>query len=138
MNNQQTDCECDTTPQAPLSIDEALELLLNSAKVTRSSSCITTVLAPFGIGAPVNSRAAQPDANVFPVLPAGMRSVILNVVPPELSIDEALELLLNSAKVTRSTQWLGLDNALNKILAVDLYADIFVPSFDKVVCLWIK
>ncbi len=65
MNNQQTDCECDTTPQAPLSIDEALELLLNSAKVTRS------------------------------------------------------------------TQWLGLDDALNKILAVDLYADIFVPSFDN-------
>jgi hypothetical protein len=27
-----------------------------------------------------------------------------------LSIDEALELLLNSAKVTRSTQWLGLDD----------------------------
>ena len=48
-----------------------------------------------------------------------------------LSIDEALELLLNSAKVTRSTQWLGLDDALNKILAVDLYADIFVPSFDN-------
>jgi hypothetical protein len=45
-------------------------------------------LAPFGIGAPVNSL---------------------------LSIDEALELLLNSAKVTRSTQWLGLDDALNKI-----------------------
>jgi molybdopterin molybdotransferase len=65
MNNQQTDCECDTTPQALLSIDEALELLLNSAKVTRS------------------------------------------------------------------TQWLGLDDALNKILAVDLYADIFVPSFDN-------
>ena len=65
MNNQQTDCECDTTPQAPLSIDEALELLLNSAKVTRS------------------------------------------------------------------TQWLGLDDALNKILAVDLYADIFVPGFDN-------
>jgi molybdopterin molybdotransferase len=39
--------------------------------------------------------------------------------------------LLNSAKVTRSTQWLGLDDALNKILAVDLYADIFVPSFDN-------
>jgi hypothetical protein len=37
MNNQQTDCECDTTPQALLSIDEALELLLNSAKVTRST-----------------------------------------------------------------------------------------------------
>ncbi|SSC08323.1 molybdopterin molybdotransferase MoeA [bacterium endosymbiont of Bathymodiolus sp. 5 South] len=65
MNNQQTDCECDTTPQALLSIDEALELLLNSAKVTRS------------------------------------------------------------------TQWLGLDDALNKILAVDIYADIFVPSFDN-------
>jgi molybdopterin molybdotransferase len=65
MNNQQTDCECDTTPQALLSIDEALELLLNSAKVTRS------------------------------------------------------------------TQWLGLDDALNKILAVDLYADIFVPGFDN-------
>ena len=48
-----------------------------------------------------------------------------------LSIDEALELLLNSAKVTRSTQWLGLDDALNKILAVDLYADIFVPGFDN-------
>jgi hypothetical protein len=27
MNNQQTDCERDTTPQALLSIDEALELL---------------------------------------------------------------------------------------------------------------
>jgi molybdopterin molybdotransferase len=40
-------------------------------------------------------------------------------------------LLLNSAKVTRSTQWLGLDDALNKILAVDLYADIFVPGFDN-------
>jgi hypothetical protein len=26
MNNQQTDCERDTTPQALLSIDEALEL----------------------------------------------------------------------------------------------------------------
>jgi hypothetical protein len=37
MNNQKTDCERDTTPQALLSIDEALELLLNSAKVSRST-----------------------------------------------------------------------------------------------------
>ena len=65
MNNQQIDCECDTTPQ------------------------------------------------------------------PLLSIDEALALLVNSAQVTNNTQLLELDNALNKILAVDIHADIFVPGFDN-------
>jgi molybdopterin molybdotransferase len=41
-------------------------------------------------------------------------------------------MLFNFVLITiRSTQWLGLDDALNKILAVDLYADIFVPSFDN-------
>ncbi len=48
-----------------------------------------------------------------------------------LSIDEALELLINSAKVTNSTQLLELDDALNKILAADVLADIFVPGFDN-------
>lgn len=50
---------------------------------------------------------------------------------PLLSIDEALELLVNSAQITNSIQLLELDGALNKILAVDIYADIFVPGFDN-------
>ncbi|MBW5291025.1 MAG: Molybdopterin biosynthesis protein MoeA [Candidatus Ruthia sp. Asou_11_S2] len=48
-----------------------------------------------------------------------------------LSIDEALEILINSAKVTNSAQLIELDNALNRMLAVDIHANISVPSFDN-------
>ncbi len=50
---------------------------------------------------------------------------------PLLSIDEALEILTNSAKVTDSTQLIKLDDALNRMLAVDIHANISVPSFDN-------
>lgn len=50
---------------------------------------------------------------------------------PLLSIDEALRLLIDSAQVVDNTRVLTLDEALNKILAVDVCADIFVPSFDN-------
>lgn len=50
---------------------------------------------------------------------------------PLLSIDEALELLINSAQIIDDIQLIELDDALNKILAVDVCSDIFVPGFDN-------
>lgn len=50
---------------------------------------------------------------------------------PLLSIDEALEILTSSAKVTNSTQLIELDNTLNRMLAIDIHANISVPSFDN-------
>jgi hypothetical protein len=62
------------------------------------SSCITTVLAPFGIGAPVNSRAAQPDANVFPVLPAGMRFALNENIRPMGNDIQSGDVILSKGK----------------------------------------
>ncbi len=50
---------------------------------------------------------------------------------PLLSIDEALKILIDSAKVTNSTQLIELDGTLNRMLAIDIHADISVPSFDN-------
>ncbi|ABL02431.1 molybdopterin molybdochelatase [Candidatus Ruthia magnifica str. Cm (Calyptogena magnifica)] len=50
---------------------------------------------------------------------------------PLLSIDEALEKLTNSVKVTNSTQLIRLDDALNRILVIDVHANISTPSFDN-------
>lgn len=55
-----------------------------------------------------------------------------NTIPqPLLSVDKALALLIDSVKVINNTQVLALDKVLNKILAVDVCADIFIPSFDN-------
>ncbi|MBW5288968.1 MAG: Molybdopterin biosynthesis protein MoeA [Candidatus Ruthia sp. Apha_13_S6] len=55
-----------------------------------------------------------------------------NTIPQSLlSIDEALEILINSAKITNSAQLIELDNTLNRMLAVDIHANISVPSFDN-------
>ena len=48
-----------------------------------------------------------------------------------LSTDEALDILLDSVKVTSKTSYLELDDALNGILAIDLYSSINVPDFDN-------
>ena len=48
-----------------------------------------------------------------------------------LSTDEALDILLDSAKVTSKTSYLELDDALNGILAIDLCSSINVPDFDN-------
>ncbi|BBB24156.1 molybdopterin molybdotransferase [Isorropodon fossajaponicum endosymbiont JTNG4] len=50
---------------------------------------------------------------------------------PLLSIDEVLKILIDSAKVTNNTQLIGLDDALNRMLAIDIHANISVPSFDN-------
>ena len=41
--------------------------------LTWQTSCITTVSAPGGMGAPVKIRAAVPGSRWVPVVPAGMR-----------------------------------------------------------------
>lgn len=48
-----------------------------------------------------------------------------------LSINKALKILTDAAKVTNNTQLLKLDDGLNKILAVDICSDISVPGFDN-------
>ncbi len=50
---------------------------------------------------------------------------------PLLSVDEALDVLTNSVKINKDIEWVTLDLALGRILAIDICADIFVPSFDN-------
>ncbi len=47
------------------------------------------------------------------------------------SINKALKKLISFAKVMDSTQLIELDDALHRILAVDIHANISVPSFDN-------
>ncbi|WXT99752.1 MAG: Molybdopterin molybdenumtransferase [Catillopecten margaritatus gill symbiont] len=53
------------------------------------------------------------------------------VPQPLISIDEALEILTNSVKVTNDTQLVTLDEALHRVLATDICSDIAVPGFDN-------
>lgn len=50
---------------------------------------------------------------------------------PLLSIEQALETLTNAAKIIEKTSALNLDDALDRILAVDLSSSINVPGFDN-------
>jgi molybdopterin molybdotransferase len=50
---------------------------------------------------------------------------------PLLSIDETLEILMPAAKTIQNTQLVALDDALNKVLVVDVCSDIAVPGFDN-------
>jgi molybdopterin molybdotransferase len=50
---------------------------------------------------------------------------------PLLTMSEALEFLLNASIVNTNTCSVSLDDALQKILADDIYANINVPEFDN-------
>ena len=54
-----------------------------------------------------------------------------NVKQPLLSTDQALETLTTAAKVVNKTRLLNLDDALDRILGVDLFSSINVPGFDN-------
>jgi len=54
-----------------------------------------------------------------------------NIKQSLLSTEQALETLTNTARVTNKTSALGLDDALDRILAVDLSSSINVPGFDN-------
>ena len=56
-------------------------LTTTSLPACSHSSCITTVSAPGGSGAPVKMRAAVPGASSWPTLPAGMRWLTGKRVP---------------------------------------------------------
>jgi molybdopterin molybdotransferase len=50
---------------------------------------------------------------------------------PLLSTDEALKILIDSANIIDSTIIVGLEEALNSVLASDIHSRINVPSFDN-------
>ena len=52
-----------------------------SVEATCVSSCMTTALAPGGMGAPVKMRAASPEFKAWPCWPAGIRCVTFKLAP---------------------------------------------------------
>jgi molybdopterin molybdotransferase len=50
---------------------------------------------------------------------------------PLISTDKALEILIDSANIIDGTVFVGLEEALNSVLASDIQSNINVPSFDN-------
>ncbi|HIE78382.1 MAG TPA: molybdopterin molybdotransferase MoeA [Candidatus Thioglobus sp.] len=50
---------------------------------------------------------------------------------PLMSTDKALEILIDSANIIDGTIFVGLEEALNSVLASDIQSNINVPSFDN-------